>query len=444
MTSETLPVNTIESQLPSTALDSNSDIYVEEQLHDDTAIGYLVSVFHHYSEPPPPAPPGRGRPPGPKKDHVVKSDRMRLDTMTRYEVATACLSVHNLEDEYRASKVLGFKFKMWWTGSSGGKSGASTIETDADYEIARDQLLASKRSSKDMVVFISFDTDQMDAFRRVHKRPGPSDLVDATVDLRGSGVGTKVPRLAEMDAPSQLHSEQILKLKETHQCEEHRGEHGEPGFCYVAPNGAHIGLNMRRFAIWGAAIAAGDATRHVPPNVPEFDGPHGLGPTTTRPRGRGSATQAAPVAAPPTSPSNPSSIFIAALLPLILSLTQSAIPRPLAPVPAPVASILDNTSSTIEPLSELPEPGIATSFPFLPTHTMECILAFKDEVGVDIIDKLGVLDHRDLTPNIIHEVPHEHLAGILGLSEGKAIKFQMFCRWWTREFSQKLKQKEIV
>jgi hypothetical protein len=85
-------------------------------LPEEIALGYLVSVFHHYSEPPAP-PTGRGRPPGPKKSHVVKSDRMRLDTMTRHEVATACLSVHNLEDEYRASKVSGFKFKMWWTGS---------------------------------------------------------------------------------------------------------------------------------------------------------------------------------------------------------------------------------------------------------------------------------------------------------------------------------------
>ncbi|CCO35512.1 hypothetical protein BN14_09630 [Rhizoctonia solani AG-1 IB] len=187
----------------------------------------------------------------PKKSHVVKSDRMRLDTMTRHEVATACLSVHNLEDEYRASKVSGFKFKMWWTGSSGGKNSASTIETDADYDIVQNQLLASKRSTKDMIVSISFNTDQMDSFRRVHKRPAPSDFVE---NSHGAGLGTKVPRLADMDAPVQMHGAQILKLKETHRCEKHCGEHGEPGFCYVTPDGTHVGLNMRRFAIWGAAM----------------------------------------------------------------------------------------------------------------------------------------------------------------------------------------------
>lgn len=53
---------------------------------------------------------------------------------------------------------------------SGGKSAAATIETDAEYELLRAQLLASKRNAKDITVFVSFDTDEMDAFRRLPKR----------------------------------------------------------------------------------------------------------------------------------------------------------------------------------------------------------------------------------------------------------------------------------
>ncbi|KAG8759998.1 hypothetical protein FRC11_001118, partial [Ceratobasidium sp. 423] len=42
--------------------------------------------------------PARGRAPAPKKTQIVKSDRMRLETMGRNELAGACLSLHNLED----------------------------------------------------------------------------------------------------------------------------------------------------------------------------------------------------------------------------------------------------------------------------------------------------------------------------------------------------------
>jgi hypothetical protein len=81
----------------------------------DISLGYLVSVIHHWTECT--STRTRGRPPTSKKAQVVKSDRMRLDSMSRYELATACLSLHNLEDEYTASKKSGFGFKMWWTGS---------------------------------------------------------------------------------------------------------------------------------------------------------------------------------------------------------------------------------------------------------------------------------------------------------------------------------------
>lgn len=82
----------------------------------DLVTGYLVSVIHLWTQPA--ATPARGgRAPAPKKGQVVKSDRMQLDSMSRYDLAVACLSLHNLEDEYRASKACGFGFKMWWTGS---------------------------------------------------------------------------------------------------------------------------------------------------------------------------------------------------------------------------------------------------------------------------------------------------------------------------------------
>ncbi|KAG8749059.1 hypothetical protein FRC11_011622 [Ceratobasidium sp. 423] len=238
------------------------------------------------------------------------------------------------------------------SGVSGGKAAAATVKTNTEYELLLAQLCASKKNAKDIT-------------------PAPSNTIDCAI-----GLGTKVPQLANMDAPTQLHGNIITMLKATHPYEKHHGEHGEPGFCYVTPDGAHIGLNNHQFTIWSAAVAAGDATRHIPPNVAEFDGHQGLGPATTKPRGHGSTSAIAPPVTPAT-PSDPIAMFMAAMVPLLVSLTQSMVPHPTPP-----------------PVEE--------------------------------------------------RVPHEHLAGVLGVSEGKTIQFQLYCHQWAKEFSCKRKEKEVV
>ncbi|KAG8718744.1 hypothetical protein FRC09_012180 [Ceratobasidium sp. 395] len=397
------------------------------QPHVDLA-AYLVSVVHSWSEFPA-ARTGRGRPPTSKKTQVTKSDRMRVETMTRVEFATAALSVHDLEDQFSASPIRGFPFKMWYTGSRGGKSTAPTIEDDAEFALILDQLKLSKKTPSEITVFISFDTDTMDAFRN-RKRARDIDLIPAD-----AGPGTKVPRLGDLDAGTLLHGDFILKLKQTHSCEEHRGEHGEVGYCYVWPNGQHLGLNNRRFAMWAAAMAAGEATRHAPPNAAEFDGNQGNGTVAPKPRGRVPAA-AAQVPAPSSS-SDASSLLVAAMIPLLTSLTQSAMgsahaapppdPRP-APEPVPRAPV-----QAPAPTPALPE------VKFTEAHILDCILAFKEESGIDLGDKVAALQHRDLTPDLIREVPLEHLATVLGVSEGKAIKYHIFCRHWVH--GVRLKQK---
>ncbi|KAF8701569.1 hypothetical protein RHS03_06503, partial [Rhizoctonia solani] len=405
----------------------------QEQIHVDLISGYLVSVIQHSTQTA--APPARGRAPAPKKTQIVKSDCMRIETMSRYELAEACLSVHNLEDDYRPHKVSGFPFKMWWTGYSGGKAAAATIETDTEYELLIAQLRASKKNAKDITVFVSFDIDEMDNFRRLRKQPAPSDSMD-----HATGLGTKVPRLADMDAPTQLHGNIITMLKATHPCEKHRGEHGEAGFCYVTPNGTHIGLNNCRFAIWSAAVAAGDATCHTPPNVAEFDGHQGLGPATTKPCGRGSASTIASPATP-TTLLDPTAMFMAAMVPLLVSLTQTIAPHPTPQVEEKVAKV---AVVLADDLTDTDEPGVATGFTFLPSHTFNCVLTFKLDTGINLVDKVAALDHCNLTPDIIPEVPHEHLAGVLGVSEGKTIQFQLYCRQWAKDFSHKRKEKETA
>ena len=70
----------------------------------------------------------------------------------------------------------------------------------------------------------------------------------------------------------------------------HQGEHGKTGYCYVTPTSKHIHLNPLQFKTWASPMvsaclllfpnlssfsyvqAAGDATKHEPPNVTTFDG----------------------------------------------------------------------------------------------------------------------------------------------------------------------------
>lgn len=153
---------------------------------------------------------------------------------------------------------------------------------------------------------------------------------------------------------------------------------------------------------------------------------------------------------------------MAAMVPLLMSLTQSVMPRAgLAPPMVPPLPVMDAPAAALPcaDSSESEEPGVATGFMFLPTHTLECLLAFKEDTGINIVEKAAALDHRDLTPDLIPEVcrspyiasascsscvqvPHDHLAGVLGVSEGKALKFQLFCRQWAKNFSRKQKAVE--
>ena len=53
---------------------------------------------------------------------------------------------------------------------------------------------------------------------------------------------------------TQLHGRFILELKKKWPCQQHYGEHGELGFCYVTPAGEHIHLNSLHLKAWAAAM----------------------------------------------------------------------------------------------------------------------------------------------------------------------------------------------
>ncbi|QRV78748.1 hypothetical protein RhiJN_12360 [Ceratobasidium sp. AG-Ba] len=380
----------------------------------------------------------RGRPPVSKKTQLSRMSKdIYVDKLSRCELFNAVLALHELDDKYVAMKDRTPPFKMWFTGSSGGKASAPTILSDKDRDLVVSQLAASKKKPEEITVFISFDVDDLDAYR-VRKRTRDDDMAGP--------IGTKVPRLGDMDPTTMLHGDFILMLKAQHKCEEHCGEHGEPGHCYVWPNGQHLGLNNRRLAMWSAAMAAGEATRHAPPNVPEFDGPQGSGIVTVKHRGR--VTAAPPVPPSSISASDATSVLIAAMVPLLTSLTQSVFQKSTtsptvtttsdAPAPPPNPPSGPPSTSTSPPVHNHDGPCLDIPFMFSHDHTCDCIAGFKAESGIDLSEKLDGLKHRELTPDLLLEVPHDHLSRLFGISEGKTIMFQIYCRRWVHNFKAAL------
>lgn len=76
----------------------------------------MVDVTHCYAEATPSR--TRGRPDVMRKLHLVKSQRITgFHMISRVVLINACLSVHELEDSFRASDVRGPGVKISWTGS---------------------------------------------------------------------------------------------------------------------------------------------------------------------------------------------------------------------------------------------------------------------------------------------------------------------------------------
>ncbi|CCO37905.1 hypothetical protein BN14_12065 [Rhizoctonia solani AG-1 IB] len=72
------------------------------------------------------------------------------------------------------------------------------------------------------------------------------------------------------------------------------------------------------------------------------------------------------------------------------------------------------------------------------SHIKDCLVAFKAKSGIDLLRHVDALKHRDLTPNVIPKVPHDHLASLLGISEGKTLLYQQFCSDWSARLMLKL------
>ncbi|KAF9463063.1 hypothetical protein BDZ94DRAFT_1309169 [Collybia nuda] len=321
----------------------------------------------------------------PKKDKMTKIEKIQINKTTRHDFIKAILAVHGLAERYSPGTHSGPGFKLSWTGSAGGKTGAPNIETDHDFNITVGMLLLKTQVQQ---VSVEFDLTKMDGYQI--QQPSPVNDLQVQANEEELLYGTKVPRSELFSSDAQIHGKIILELKGRWPCMQHQGEHGDVGYCYVSKNAEHLRLNSRRLKIWAAAIAAHDATKHEPPNAISFDGVHDGSLTITKPRGQSGpqSSKAVSLQAPSSSNDN------------VISVPSSPAPAPSSPIPA------------------------------AGTELRSCLTRFLAIKGVDLLSHEEILLQHDFTPDIIPDLPVTRLLGLIGCSEGHVMKLQAFCRRW--------------
>ncbi|KJA18856.1 hypothetical protein HYPSUDRAFT_144459 [Hypholoma sublateritium FD-334 SS-4] len=376
----------------------------------------VVNVTLLYTGPPTVSSNNRGKATT-KKLKIVKMDNIPLsmESTSRIDFIKSFLSTHGLAETFSPGAHSGPEFKLWWPGISGGKTGAPSILTDHQFRIAIDAL--RKKSKIPPMINVEFDLDTMEGYRiKEILPPGAEKVVTGTEEELA--YGTRVPQIDSFSDTAQLNGRFVIELKKRWPCQIHQGEHGEVGYCYISPSGEHTRLNTLRMKTWAAALAAGDATKHEPPNSSVFDGARDgriMGPKA---RGR---------AGPHASASNADAMtmFMTALLPILSrkrgrnhSNSPDVTPkRPKA-----------NSTSLSATFSPLPECGL---------ELRTCLRHFAEREGIDLTAYEAPLCAEDYSPDIIPYVEDSELRKITGATAGGVIKLKKFCKEWYDRYEAK-------
>ncbi|KAF8176897.1 hypothetical protein K438DRAFT_1727053 [Mycena galopus ATCC 62051] len=406
-----------------TSIDASSAANVTTLATDGVpgTAGYQVSVIASYSAPDTSKPASFRSKPALKAVKQSKLGFIDIDNMDRCTFINSILAVHDYANDYSAGVHRGPPFKISWTGSSGGKAGAPTIETDTEFEVVR----ASLRKKNAPAVVVKYNLDDMDGYRIAKKRALPEDG-DENVELVH---GTRVPRVEDFTPLDQLHGAMLLKLKAKWPCEKHAGENGDVGHCWIDVGSNHIGLNMRKLKMWASVIVAGEATIHEPPNVVEFDGLRDG--RLTRPRGRG-GPRAFHGSADAAAGSSETTALLTALLPILQTLAPQNKTPPRTTLPRAFPTTPRKPTS---PVSPIPTPS---------SELHSCLDAFFKSKGINLLAAESALAAMGLTPDIISNVPIGRLGEITGAVEGHLWGLQSFSREWSAGLREKKRRLAAV
>jgi hypothetical protein len=216
----------------------------------------------------------------------------------------------------------------------------------------------------------------------------------------------------------------------------------------VSPTGDYLGLNNRKLKMWVAAIvsshlicillyvtlklfiqAAGDCTKHKPPNTADFDGSRDGHLTECKSHGHTGPRSSASIPAPTPVSNDATALLMAALIPLI---TNQLAPK------------VTTSISTATPPTTLCKMKVVTT-PFYPAPNAglelhACLGDFLASKGIDLICAKTALMELELTPDIVSEVPIARLCEVMGAIEGWVYKFRVFCK----ECSAHLEEKKCI
>ncbi|KAF9034763.1 hypothetical protein BJ165DRAFT_1533815 [Panaeolus papilionaceus] len=256
---------------------------------------------------------------------------------TKFQFALAALTAHGYQKAYVVWEVCGPGMQVSWSGFAGGKAKAPVIQDDSDFNMMQVQLREQFRRSKGKLntVCVTFNLDSMDRFKN-HKRPlsPPASSLRLEGDHIKMSMGTHVPSMDTFSEDQIALRRAIDDIKAIWVCQKH-------GFCFVSSTGAHVELNRFRMAAFGSAVVAGtcEVAKGPPPELLQAWAPEvsavGSSATAKVPHGRSGPGKVTEMAAVPSTISDPATLLLSTVVPMVTMMAQQTILPPSSP---PVAS----------------------------------------------------------------------------------------------------------
>ncbi|KAJ7787314.1 hypothetical protein B0H14DRAFT_3580520 [Mycena olivaceomarginata] len=265
-----------------------------------------------------------------KKMHESKLVSTAVDVVSTSRVAFVpiALGAHGYADAYVAGIASGPGMRIFWTGSPGGKGGATVVLFDQDWQIVVQKLGAAMKASKRLdTISIIFNLDEMEGWKqrkRVWIYSMPRIIFSSyfrfipPMPMSRNSYGSRVPN-TENCTPAQVAlGGAIDEIKAAHSCVEHGGT------CFIDGDLRHMEMNRFRLGMWGQAVLAGKCEPTDPPSqdlVTSWNGGTSSNLSRPKPRGRSGPNPAQQVAS--SSTSDTTNLLLTTMVPVMAMMAQN-------------------------------------------------------------------------------------------------------------------------
>ncbi|KAJ7351564.1 hypothetical protein DFH08DRAFT_957872 [Mycena albidolilacea] len=346
-----------------------------------------------------------------KKMHESKLVSTAVDVVSTSRVAFVpiALGAHGYADAYVAGIASGPGMRIFWTGSPGGKGGATVVLSDQDWQIVVQKLGAVMKASKRLdTISIIFNLDEIEGWKQ-RKRIHSPDAYESELTY-----GSRVPN-TENCTPAQVAlGGAIDEIKTAHSCVEHGGT------CFIDGDLHHMEMNRFRLGMWGQAVLAGKCEPTDPPPqdlVTSWNG--GTSSTLSKPKPRGRSGPNPVQQAASSSTSDTTNLLLTTMVPVMAMMAQNMASNISAPAPAAPASASHVFMDTFRRAKNIADTRIDNA---------------KDQ-----------LRDASYTPDIICEpsVTSERLMELTGFAEGEVHRLKKFARQWSGKMEGKRARRGI-